>query len=192
MTDKELKEKILAEIKRRLLKIQISSVRSAEMDGAEIVLNALLSFVNSQPEEPEFTPIEKEVLDAWTARIDKKRVPITLKGDIKHKFRNEFHTMWQTVGNMQFANVAKALMERLCLHFAAWGAYNLKNIGNISEEEKAKMDTEELVSKDLEEAINVASEKERLHKAENESRFFSQVDFASGFIAGVQWKEGKQ
>lgn len=38
----------------------------------------------------------------------------------------------------------------------------------------------ESVSEEIEEAIKVASEKERLRKAKNESRFFSPVDFASG------------
>lgn len=51
---------------------------------------------------------------------------------------------------------------------------------------------EELVSEDLAEAIKEYSEKERLRKAyENESRFFSPTDFASGFKAGAQWQKDK-
>ena len=84
------------------------------------------------------TEIEKELADSWIGRIDKKRIPIELKGELKAKFKNEFHTMWQTVGALQFANAAKHIMERLCLHFSAWGAYNLKDIGKISLEEKQK------------------------------------------------------
>ena len=51
------------------------------------------------------------------------------------------------------------------------------------------VDEEEPVSEDLEEAIKVASEKERMHKAESESPFFMPADFASGFKAGAQWQQ---
>ena len=98
-----------------------------------------------ESEYPELSGIEKEVAKGFINRGDKKRIPITLKGELKAKIRNEFHTMWQTVGELQFANVAKCIMERLCLHFAAWGAYNLKNIGNISEEEKGQLIKDETI-----------------------------------------------
>lgn len=53
------------------------------------------------------------------------------------------------------------------------------------------VDEEESVSEDLEEAIKVASEKERMRKAESESPFFMPADFASGFKTGTQWKKEK-
>ena len=49
--------------------------------------------------------------------------------------------MWQVIDGIQFAKVAKHIIERLCLEFATWGAYNLKGIGEIKPEEKEKMDT---------------------------------------------------
>lgn len=135
-------------------KVEYRLGKSAEAKYRMEAYTELLDFINSLQEEPELSPIEREVVDGWTIRINRKRVPITLKGDTKHKFRNEFHTMWQIVGEMQFAHVAKAIMEHLCLHFAAWGAYNLKGIGNINEEEKTKMDIkEEPVSEELEKEI---------------------------------------
>ena len=92
-------------------------------------------------EDEELKGLEKEVAYGTVERIDKKRIPIDLKGDLKAKFKNEFNTMWQVIDGIQFAKVAKHIIERLCLEFATWGAYNLKGIGEIRPEEKEKMDT---------------------------------------------------
>ena len=92
--------------------------------------------------DDELQGIEKEVAEDRVNAIDRKRIPIVLKGEIKAKFKNEFNTLWQTVDGIQFANVAKHIIERLCLHFAAWGVYNLKGYCSISSEEKHKMDIE--------------------------------------------------
>ena len=92
-------------------------------------------------EDEEPTGLEKEVACGTVEQIDKKRIPINLKGDLKAKFKNEFNTLWQVIGGIQFAKVAKHIIERLCLEFATWGAYNLKGIGEIGPEEKEKMDT---------------------------------------------------
>jgi hypothetical protein len=91
--------------------------------------------------DEELQGIEKEVAEGYVARIDRKRIPIKLKGEIKAKFKNEFHTIWQTVNEMQFANVAEYIIERICLHFATWGAYYLKDYIGMSNEEKSKMDS---------------------------------------------------
>ena len=90
--------------------------------------------------DDELQGIEKEVAENYVNAIDRKRIPIVLKGEIKAKFKNEFNTLWQTVGMIQFANVAKHIIERLCLHFAAWGAHNLKVYCSISSEENHTMD----------------------------------------------------
>lgn len=92
--------------------------------------------------DDELQGIEKEVAEDRVNAIDRKRIPIVLKGKMKVKFKNEFNTLWQTVDGIQFANVAKHIIERLCLHFAAWGVYNLKGYCSISSEEKHKMDIE--------------------------------------------------
>ena len=97
---------------------------------------------NKKEVDDELQGIEKEVAEDSVNAIDRKRIPIVLKGEIKAKFKNEFNTLWQTVGRIQFANVAKHIIERLCLHFAAWGVYNLKGYCSISSEEKYKMDIE--------------------------------------------------
>lgn len=84
--------------------------------------------------DDELQGIEKEVAEGFIERINKKRIPISLKGEKKAKFKNEFNTLWQIINGIQFANVAKHIIERLCLHFAAWGSYNLKGIGQIDKD----------------------------------------------------------
>ena len=81
---------------------------------------------NVEMKETELKGIEKEVAEGHVGLVDKKRVPIELKGELKAKFKNEFNTLWQIVNGIQFANVAKHIVERICLNFAIWGAYNLK------------------------------------------------------------------
>ena len=105
----------------------------------------LLSFIDTlevKDVDDELQGIEKEVTEGLVERINKKRIPISLKGEKKAKFKNEFNTLWQTIGGIQFVNVAKHIIERLCLHFAAWGAYNLKGIGQIDKDDKEKIDIE--------------------------------------------------
>lgn len=99
-----------------------------------------IEFIEPNGEDGTLTEIEEKVVRGDIHRIDAKRVPIELRGELKHKFKNEFNTMWQLVGQLQFANVAKRIIERICLNFAAWGAYNLRDLGKISEEERVKFD----------------------------------------------------
>jgi len=81
--------------------------------------------------DDELQGLEKEVAEDYVGLINKKRVPIELKGELKAKFKNEFNTLWQTVNGIDFANVAKPIIERICLNFATWGFYNLSKIGDI-------------------------------------------------------------
>lgn len=99
-----------------------------------------IEFIEPNVEDETLTEIEEKVVRGDIHRIDVKRVPIELHGELKHKFNNEFNTMWQLVGQLQFANVAKRIIERICLNFAAWGAYNLRDLGKTSEEERVKFD----------------------------------------------------
>lgn len=143
------KSAVMAEIEARLSDIAevcqdyiVDKKTSAEYS----LLIELLGFLDTLEtkeieEDEELTGLEKEVAYGTVERINRKRIPIDPKGDLKAKFKNEFNTMWQVIDGIQFAKVAKHIIERLCLEFATWGAYNLKGIGEIREEEKKKMDT---------------------------------------------------
>lgn len=77
--------------------------------------------------------------------LDRKRVCPQLKGNTLHKFKNEFNTIKQIVHLLY--DYEDPFCYRVALHWASWGAYNLKSFGNINEKEKAKMDiSEESVS----------------------------------------------
>ena len=84
--------------------------------------------------------LEKYVAEDTIANLEKKRLPVTLHGESKAKFKNEFNTVWQLIHGIHFAHVAKHIIEKICLHFAAWGSYNLKFIGNVEDKESSKFD----------------------------------------------------
>ena len=66
--------------------------------------------------------------DAYIKRLHEKRILPTLKGEIKHKFRNEYNTILQTLGLIPLLSpydVARKRLEEMCLAFASWGFYNL-------------------------------------------------------------------
>jgi hypothetical protein len=143
------KSAIMAEIEARLSDIAEvcqDYIADKKTSAEYSLLIELLGFLDTLEtkeleEDEELTGLEKEVAYGTVERINRKRIPINLKGDLKAKFKNEFNTMWQVIGGIQFAKVAKHIIERLCLEFATWGAYNLKGIGEIGPEEKEKMDT---------------------------------------------------
>jgi len=128
---------------------------SAEAQGEYNALSKLESFLDTlevKEINEELQGLEKEVAEGTVNRINKKRIPIELKGEVKAKFKNEFHTMWQTIHGISFANVAKPILERLCLHFAAWGVYNLKENIKMKPEE-VKLDAVEVKEVDLKSEI---------------------------------------
>ena len=134
------KDALVAEIERRR-DDYINSFMTVQVH----MLNDVLDFLNTievKEVDDELQGIEKEVAEGFVERINKKRIPISLKGEKKAKFKNEFNTLWQIIDGIQFANVAKHIIERLCLHFAAWGSYNLKGIGQIDKDDKKEMDIE--------------------------------------------------
>lgn len=143
------KSAVMAEIEARLSDIAEvcqDYIPDKKTSAEYSLLIELLGFLDTLEtkeleEDEELTGLEKEVAYGTVERINRKRIPINLKGDLKAKFKNEFNTMWQVINGIQFANVAKHIIERLCLEFATWGAYNLKGIGEIGPEEKEKMDT---------------------------------------------------
>lgn len=140
MTDMEIFRKELDRLKEETA-IGLSEWDNGVENGRMEVINALKEKIDSMQQEQELEGIEKEVAEGTVARINRKRIPIELKGEIKAKFRNEFNTIWQIIDGIQFANVAKHIIERVCLHFAAWGAYHLKNYIGISDDENQKIDT---------------------------------------------------
>ena len=146
------KDALEAEIEKRIKEIdEIGTYLSPKG-----VLTNLLCHLNTlevKEINEELQGLEKEVAEGTVDRINKKRIPIELKGEVKAKFKNEFHTMWQTIHGISFANVAKPILERLCLHFAAWGVYNLKEYIKMKPEEEAKLDTVKVKEVNLEEEI---------------------------------------
>lgn len=143
------KSAVMAEIEARLSDIAEvcqDYIPDKKTSAEYSLLIELLGFLDTLEtkeieEDEELTGLQREVACGTVEQIDKKRIPINLKGDLKAKFKNEFNTLWQVIGGVQFAKVAKHIIERLCLEFATWGAYNLKGIGEIGPEEKGKMDT---------------------------------------------------
>lgn len=132
------KDALVAEIERRIFQLESEYKKLANLGmwitakEIEHKINGLkeaLSIINTlevKEVDDELQGIEKEVAEGFVDRINRKRIPISLKGEKKAKFKNEFNTLWQIIDGIQFANVAKHIIERLCLHFAAWGSYNLK------------------------------------------------------------------
>jgi len=162
MTNLIDKDALVAEIEKKLADILACRKDASTPDERIVLTNMLrlceeiLSFLDTlevKEVDNELQEIEKKVTEGFIERVNKKRIPISLKGEKKAKFKNEFNTLWQTIDGVQFANVAKYIIERLCLHFAAWGAYNLKDYCSISPEEKHKMDLE-VKEVDLEKEVN--------------------------------------
>lgn len=125
-------EQIRAEIKRRILKIQVSSIRSSQMDGAEVVLKDLLFLLDTLEEQEKREETERRLryqesfIGYWSdvlKRIDEKRILPTFKGKTLHDFKNELHTMKQIIGLINHPEIHEGLFDKLALVFAAWGAY---------------------------------------------------------------------
>ena len=101
---------------------------------------------------------------------------------------HEFHTMWQTIHGISFANVAKPILERLCLHFAAWGVYNLKECIKMKPEE-IKLDDVEVKEVDLEKEIElIKSDYEQVDVAWNNDFDFIAKHF---FELGLKTQKGE-
>lgn len=118
--------------------------------------------------------------------LNRKRVEPSLKGDTLHKFKDEWNTVkqimhWYKTGELD-------LNYRLALHWASWGAQNLQGCFDMSEEEKAKLDTKvEPVSEELGEAAKNHAYSCYTDKASGERIAACIYDFK----AGAKWM-GKQ
>lgn len=93
--------------------------------------------INLQTEHEE---LRKKVADGNKRRIRERRVLPELKGRKLHDFKNEFNTIFQTLGYLKFEDVMQSALQDMCLNFAVWGANNLRGMGEINSEEGAKMD----------------------------------------------------
>ena len=74
----------------------------------------------------DFIELKKSVRDTYVNKISRKRELPELHGKKLHDFKNEFNTMFQTLGRLQFEDVTEPILYKLCLNFAWWGANNLK------------------------------------------------------------------
>ena len=90
--------------------------------------------------QAEHEELRKKVADGNKRRIRERRILPELKGRKLHDFKNEFNTIFQTLGYLKFEDVMQSALQDMCLNFAVWGANNLGGMGEISPEEGAKMD----------------------------------------------------
>lgn len=67
----------------------------------------------------------RKVREAYSNKIENKRVLPNLKGQKLHDFKNEFNTLFQTIDGLQFEDVSSGILQKFALAFATWGAYNL-------------------------------------------------------------------
>lgn len=72
----------------------------------------------------------KTVRDDLVRVINRKRTLPELHGKKLHAFKNEFNTMFQTLGKLRFEDVIEPAIYKLCLNFAWWVANNLKTENN--------------------------------------------------------------
>lgn len=77
----------------------------------------------------------RKVREAYSNKIEKKRVLPNLNGQKLHDFKNEFNTLFQTIHGLQFEDVSRGILQKFALAFATWGAYNLSFLRNQESED---------------------------------------------------------
>lgn len=77
----------------------------------------------------------RTVRDAYSNKIERKRVLPNLRGQKLHDFKNEFNTLFQTIDGLQFEDVSRGILQKFALAFATWGAYNLSFLRNQEPED---------------------------------------------------------
>lgn len=75
----------------------------------------------------EHLELRTKVKDDCINSIHRKREVPKFHGKKLHDFKNEFNTMYQTLGRLQFEDVSKPVLSELCLWFAVWGSKNLSD-----------------------------------------------------------------
>lgn len=121
----EIKEAV-----RRCIEESGISISSEEKDN----LVALITKAVHKLDVEQFET-RRKVRDAYSDKIENKRVLPNLRGQKLHDFKNEFNTLFQTIDGLQFEEVSSGILQKFALAFATWGAYNLSFLKNQEPED---------------------------------------------------------
>lgn len=116
----EIKEAV-----RRCLEESGISISSEEKDNVVALITEAVHKLDVEQFET-----RRKVTEAYSNKIEQKRVLPNLKGQKLHDFKNEFNTLFQTIDGLQFEDVTVGILQKFALAFATWGAYNLDFIQN--------------------------------------------------------------
>ena len=111
----EIKEAV-----RRCLEESGISISSEEKDNVVALITEAVHKLDVEQFET-----RRKVREAYSNKIEQKRVLPNLKGQKLHDFKNEFNTLFQTIDGLQFEDVSSGILQKFALAFATWGAYNL-------------------------------------------------------------------
>ena len=121
------------EIKEAVSRCIEESGISISSDEKDIVVGLITKAVHKLDVEQFET--RRKVREAYSDKIEKKRVLPNLKGQKLHDFKNEFNTLFQTIDGLQFEDVSSGILQKFALAFATWGAYNLSFLRNQEPED---------------------------------------------------------
>ena len=126
---------------RHLIKIEITDVlnKTEEQLNPETIEMLATAISDIMDEDIE---LRANVRDNCINSIRRKREVPEFHGKTLHDFKNEFNTMYQTLGRLQFEDVSKPVLSELCLWFAVWGAKNLSDdmFGKVTQNQKSDID----------------------------------------------------
>lgn len=111
----EIKEAV-----RRCIEESGISISSEEKDNVVALVTEAIHKLDVEQFET-----RRKVRDAYSNKIEKKRILPNLRGQKLHDFKNEFNTLFQTIDGLQFEDVSSGILQKFALAFATWGAYNL-------------------------------------------------------------------
>ena len=124
---------IQAEIKEAVIRCIEESGISISSDEKDNVVALITEAVHKLDAEQFET--RRKVREAYSNKIEKKRILPNLRGQKLHDFKNEFNTLFQTINGLQFEDVSRGILEKFALAFATWGAYNLSFLRNQESED---------------------------------------------------------
>lgn len=125
MMQTEIKEAVL-----RCIEESGISISSDEKDNVAALITEAVHKLDVEQFET-----RRKVREAYSNKIEKKRVLPNLRGQKLHDFKNEFNTLFQTIDGLQFEDVSSGILEKFALAFATWGAYNLSFLRNQEPED---------------------------------------------------------
>lgn len=139
---------------RHLIKIEITDVlnkteEQLNPETIEMLATAISNIIDEAIE------LRTNVRDNCINSIHRKREVPELHGKKLHDFKNEFNTMYQTLGRLQFEDVSKPVLSELCLWFAVWGAKNLSDdmFDKASQKPKSYIDLD-YITEELDKFVN--------------------------------------